>query len=205
MNINTIITRHYGTNCYLLENESSAVVIDPGESEDELLAFCEEQKDKPNKIILLTHCHFDHIGGVNAVKDIWKCPLLIGENEAEGLADNRINLSGYWSRETFRFTPDKTLADGEIISLGDEKIRVIETAGHTSGSVCYLLGDILFSGDTLFKMSVGRTDLPTSSFEDLISSLQKLKLLPPETLVLSGHGEGTRIDFEVQSNPYMKY
>lgn len=204
MNINSLITRQYGTNCYLLENDTSAVVIDPGEAEPELLKFCEEQKDKPNKMILLTHCHFDHIGGVKAVKSIWDAPLLIGENEAEGLADNRINLSGYWSREILCFTPDKTLSDGEIINIGEEKIRVVETAGHTKGSVCYLLGEFLFCGDTLFKMSVGRTDLPTADFESLVSSLGILKYFPPETVVLPGHGEATTIGFEAQNNPYMR-
>ena len=204
MNINILVTRRYGTNCYLLENDSYAVVIDPGEAEPELLEFCEEQKDKPNKMILLTQCHFDHIGGVEAVLSIWNCPLLIGENDSEGLCDNRINLSGYWSRDVFCFTPDRVLTDGEILTLGEEKIRVIETAGHTKGSVCYLLGDTLFSGDTLFRMSVGRTDLPTSDFESLISSLEILKYLSHKTVVYPGHGERTTIDFEVKNNPYMR-
>lgn len=204
MDINVLETRKYGTNCYLLENESSAIVIDPGEAEPELLKFCEEQSKKPNKMILLTHCHFDHIGGVEAVKNIWNCPLLIGQNEAEGLQDNRINLSGYWSRDVYNFIPDKTLMDGEIINLGNESIEVIETAGHTKGSVCYLLNNILFSGDTLFRLSVGRTDLPTADFNSLIDSLRKLKNLKPEIRVLPGHGEGTTIEFEARNNPYMR-
>ena len=203
MEIKTLTTRRYGTNCYLIYNSTSAAVIDPGEREGELIAFCEEQKEKPNKFIILTHCHFDHIGGVEAVKEIWRCPVIISEDEAEGLYDNRINLSGYWTPEEIKIIPDITVNDGDTIALGEDLLTVVATPGHTKGSVCYLADKLVFSGDTLFRMSVGRTDLPTANHEDLLSSLKKLAKLDPETTVLSGHGPKTTIGFEIQNNPYM--
>lgn len=204
MDIKILITPNYGTNCYLLENESSAAVIDPGEITPELMKFAEEQKHKQNKLIILTHCHFDHIGGVEAVKQIWNCSVLIGEDEAEGLIDNRINLSGIWTPEKISIPPDKTVCDGDIIELGEDTLKVISTRGHTAGSVCYLCDNILFSGDTLFRMSIGRTDLPTGDYNSLLCSLRKLSELPRDITVLSGHGPRTAIGFELDNNPYLK-
>ena len=203
MKIKVITTRQYGTNCYLLENNNSAAVIDPGEAEPEILEFCEEQKDKQLKYIILTHCHFDHIGGVEAVKEIWNCPVIISRDEAEGLTDNRINLSGYWTPEAISIAPDITVSDGDIIELSEDTLRVIETPGHTKGSVCYLWNKVLFGGDTIFRMSVGRTDLPTADYNSLISSLKKLATLDEDVLVLSGHGPKTTIGFQKANNPYM--
>ncbi len=203
MDIKILTTPQYGTNCYLLENDSAAAVIDPGEIMPELLEFAEEQKDKPNRLIILTHCHFDHIGGVEAVKRIWNCPVLIGEDEAEGLIDNRINLSGYWTPEKLSIAPDMTVRDKDVLKLGEDSLKVISTEGHTKGSVCYLLDNVLFSGDTLFRMSIGRTDLPTGDYQKLLSSLNKLSELSHDVTVLSGHGPQTSIGFEVNNNPYM--
>ncbi len=203
MDIKILTTPNYGTNCYLLENESSAAVIDPGEITPELLEFAEEQQDKPNKLIILTHCHFDHIGGVEAVKQIWDCPVLIGEDEAEGLIDNRINLSRIWTPERISIIPDKTVCDGDIIELGEDTLKVISTSGHTVGSVCYLCNNVLFSGDTLFRVSIGRTDLPTGDYNSLLCSLRKLSELPLDITVLSGHGPETTIGYEKENNPYM--
>lgn len=203
MDIKTLVTRRYGTNCYLISNDTSAAVIDPGEAERELLEFCREQKDKENKFIILTHCHFDHIGGVRAVGEIWDCPVIICEKEAEGLSDNRINLSGYWTPDPISIIPDITVKNGDSITLGEENLRVIETPGHTKGSVCYLWENILFSGDTLFRTSVGRTDLPTAEHTELLRSLEILAELDPDIRVLSGHGPETTIGFEISNNPYM--
>ena len=202
MNISVITTPEYGTNCYLLENDGAAAVIDPGEETAELKEFCNENNDKAQKLIILTHCHFDHIGGVEAVKELWRCPVVIFRDEAAGLMDNRINLSGYWTDEAISLKPDVTVSDGEEIVFGEENLKVIATPGHTKGSVCYLSGNILFSGDTLFRMSVGRSDLPTANYSSLIASLKKLMKLNEETVVLPGHGPKTTIGFEKMNNPY---
>lgn len=202
MDIKQIVTPQYGTNCYLIENEDSAAVIDPGEETAEIISFAEEQKEKPNKLIILTHCHFDHIGGVEAVKNIWNCPVVIAANEAEGLIDNRINLSGYWTSRAISIIPDITVVGGDELKLGADTFSVIETPGHTKGSVCYLCGNMLFAGDTLFRLSVGRSDLPTADPAALISSLNKLMTLDENITVLSGHGPKTTIGFEKLNNPY---
>ncbi len=204
MDIKRIITERYGTNCYLLSGEGFAAVIDPGEISPELLEFVNEESDALEKLIILTHCHFDHIEGVNAVKELWDCPVVISAEEAEGLRDNRINLSGYWTSEAVSIKPDRTVTDGEEIILGEEKLWVIATPGHTKGSVCYLWENTLFSGDTLFRMSVGRTDLPTASTAELFESLKRLSNLDEATRVLSGHGEETTIGYEKIFNPYMR-
>ena len=203
MHIKKISTKKYGTNCYLLSNAATAIVIDPAEQDERLIAFCKENRDKEQKLILLTHCHFDHIEAVADVKAIWNCPLLIGEDEAEGLLDNRINLSGYWSDTAVSLTPDMTLSDGDVIECGEDSIKVLSTPGHTAGSVCYLLDDILFSGDTLFYRSVGRTDLPTSDRIRLGMSLKRLTKLEGNPRVMPGHGPNTDIESEVDYNPYL--
>ncbi len=204
MDINRIITPNYGTNCYLLSGVGFAAVIDPGEVTPELLEFVNEESDTPEKRIILTHCHFDHIEGVNAVNELWNAPVIISADEAEGLCDNSINLSGYWSRDAISIVPDKTVTDGDEIMLGNEKLKVIVTPGHTKGSVCYLWKDILFSGDTLFKVSIGRTDLPTASATEIFASLKRLSELDENITVLPGHGENTTIGYEKRYNPYMR-
>ncbi|MBO7217828.1 MAG: MBL fold metallo-hydrolase [Clostridia bacterium] len=203
MEIKTIVTKRYGTNCYLISNSNAAAVIDPGESDCEILDFCRLNQNKEIKFIILTHCHFDHIGGVAAVKEIWNCPIIISADEAKGLSDCRINLSGYWTSEKIEIEPDIMVKNGDIINLGEGSLFVISTPGHTKGSVCYLADKTLFSGDTLFRMSVGRTDLPTADYDSLISSLKTLLELDDETRVLSGHGPETIIGFEKENNPYM--
>ena len=204
MNIKTITTVNYGTNCYLIENESSALIIDPGEVLPEIVEFAKKNKDKQNKFILLTHCHFDHIEGVESVKSIWDAPVVISEKEKEGLIDEKINLSGIWSKEKVSINPDITVSDGDVLKVGKDDCKVISTPGHTKGSVCYMFGDILFSGDTLFRRGIGRTDLPTGDFQMLLKSLRTLSQLDESTIVFSGHGPQTEIGYELEHNPYMK-
>ncbi len=203
MNIKSFLSKKYSTNCYLLTNESTAIVIDPAEEDGRLIEFCRENCCKEQKLILLTHCHFDHIEGVAAVKEIWNSPVLIGEGDAEGLADNRINLSGYWSRDVISIIPDMLLSDGDVIDCGKDSIMVMATPGHTAGSVSYLLDDIVFCGDTVFYRSVGRTDLPTSDEIELIASLRKLASLKGNKKLMPGHGPATDIESEVSFNPHL--
>ncbi len=204
MDVKRIITPNYGTNCYLLSGEGFAAVIDPGEVTPELLKFLNEQVEKAQRLVILTHCHFDHIEGVEAVKELWHCPVIISSDESEGLSDNRINLSGYWTGKAVSVIPDRTVSDGDIIALGDERLKVIKTAGHTKGSVCCLWNNVLFSGDTLFRLSIGRADLPTASPEELSHSLRRLMTLDENIRVLPGHGEETTIGYEKRFNPYIK-
>ena len=205
MEIRKAVTPRYGTNCYLLSGEDFAVIIDPGEETKEIIDFCRDNIRKSQKAVLLTHCHFDHISGVPALVKIWENAVFGGIFESEGFLDNSINLSGAWASEKIAITPDILLSDKEEIPLGDEKITVIHTPGHTKGSVSYLFGNILFCGDTVFKNSVGRTDLPTADNTEFAGTLDRIMSLPDDTILLPGHGTQTTVGEEKENNPYLKY
>lgn len=204
MEIKTVVVGDCGTNCYLLSGEDFAVIIDPGYNDIRVREFALQNEQKENKAILLTHCHFDHIGGVNEIKNIWQCPVIIGEREIEGLKNPNVNFSAFWGDEVWSIIADKGVTDGETLKIGSFETKVLHTPGHTVGSVCYLIDNVLFSGDTLFNMSIGRTDLPTGSYETEIASLKRLLELEPNITVYSGHGPQTTIFYEKLHNPYIK-
>lgn len=204
MDIKRCVSGICATNCYLISGDDFAVVIDPAENDNFITDFAQKNADKKNKAILLTHCHFDHIGGVEALKKIWNCDIVIGEYEAEGLKNPNINFSAMWGSRTMSIDADIKVQDGQILNFGEFTAKVLHTPGHTRGSVCYLCDDVLFSGDTLFNLSVGRTDLPTGSLDTELKSLQSLLLLDDATRVLSGHGDETTIGYEKIHNPYVK-
>ena len=203
MDIKRCVAGVCATNCYLISGNDFAIIIDPAENDDVIIDFALKNADKPNKAILLTHCHFDHIGGVEAVKGIWNCDIVIGEYEADGLKNPNVNFSAMWGNRSMSIDADVKVRDGQILNFGEFTAKVFHTPGHTLGSVCYLVDDILFSGDTLFNLSIGRTDLPTGSFDTEIKSLKRLMLLDNATRVLSGHGDETTIGYERTNNPYI--
>jgi glyoxylase-like metal-dependent hydrolase (beta-lactamase superfamily II) len=194
------------TNAYLLINEEKkqAVVIDPGMNPQPLL---KRIADLEVEAILLTHAHFDHIGGVEAVRTSKKCPVYIHPLEADWLTDAKKNGSLRWSEVT---PPIETaaaeydLSDGQILKMLETQIRVIHTPGHSPGSVSFLLDQRLIAGDVLFRMSVGRTDLPGGNMRTLLDTIHKqLFTLPDDTVVYPGHGPKTLIGYERQHNPYV--
>ncbi len=192
------------TNCYMLSGEDFAAVIDPGEIDSEILSFGEQNCDKKYKYIILTHCHFDHITGVLPLKSVFDAPIVACIAEVEGLKNPEINLSGKWSKTEVSFSPDITVSDGDEIVLGEEKLSVIQTAGHTVGSICLAGEDMIFTGDTLFNLSVGRYDMPTSSVRALINSLKRLGALSRNYTLYPGHGDKTTLNFEKQHNTFFK-
>lgn len=204
MNISVTVTSYFGTNCYMLENESAAVVIDPGEITPELMLFAKENNEKRQKAILLTHCHFDHIAGINELKKVFNADVFISAADAEGLNNPNINVSRYLTGNSFSLTADKQLNDGDVLTFGNDSITVLMTPGHTKGSACFIMGDVIFSGDTLFKMNIGRYDLPTANAKELLMSLKKIKNLSGDYTVYSGHGDVTTLEFERQNNFYLK-
>ncbi len=175
------------TNCYIVQDEKSkeTMVIDPA---DILEANV--------KYIYLTHCHGDHIGGVKELKERKGGKILAHRNTAENLLDPNISLTTYIGLEGLVIQVDSRVDDGDLIHLGNLEFRVIHTPGHTSGGSCLYCEEekLLFSGDTLFRGTWGRTDVPTGNFEDVINSItKKLMVLPDETIVYPGHGKSTMI------------
>jgi glyoxylase-like metal-dependent hydrolase (beta-lactamase superfamily II) len=191
-----------GANCYLVKTESAAIVIDPFEADGRVITFFKENGEK-DKYILLTHCHFDHILGAKELREFFGGKIIIGKLDETGLANPDISLSNWVGLKQEPFSADITVADGDLLDLGGTEFKVLHTPGHTVGSVCYMAEDVIFSGDTLFAGSVGRTDFPTGNFATLNASLKKLKDLGKDYTLYPGHGEPTTLFREIKTNPYM--
>ena len=185
------------TNCYIVQDEKSkeTMVIDPAGDVDKIV----EMLDILNanlKYIYLTHCHGDHIGGVEELKQRCGGQVVTQRLAAENLLNININLTSYIGNKGITVETDARVDDKDLLHLGDLEFEVIHTPGHTSGGSClYCKSEkLLFSGDTLFRGTWGRTDVPTGDFEAVISSImQKLMVLPDDTIVYPGHGKSTMI------------
>ena len=203
MEIKTLTLGNIAVNCYLLLSETAAVVIDPGFESDEALDFL---KNAPNKerLIILTHAHYDHIGYALELSRQTNTKIAIGKFDNEALLNSYVNLAVMFHTELEPFSADLLLKDGDGFAVGDIEFRVIHTPGHTVGSVSLLVDNVLFSGDTLFKESIGRTDFLGGSFGEIEKSVKKLYTLPEDTIVMAGHGENTTIGYEKNYNPYIR-
>lgn len=187
------------TNCYICMNKDTkeGFIVDPGDDELKISVNVSRLEMIP-KAILLTHGHFDHIGAVNQLKERYNIPVIIGAKEEKVLTDSRMNLSSMFG-EPVKVNGDKFLEDGETFQVAGFDIQYVLTPGHTPGSGCFYIEEeqVLFSGDTLFQASRGRTDFPGGSESDIIKSIKnKLLVLPGETEVYPGHMNITNIDSE---------
>lgn len=198
LKIHCLTLGDYQTNCYIIWESDSArcCVIDPGYEASRVLHFLREQKLEI-EAILLTHCHFDHVGAVREIAAETDCDVYLSEQD--------LSLPPMLTAGPLYYTHTYP-ADGTL-NLAGLTIRVIPTPGHTPGSVCLLTGDsdydAMFSGDTLFCGSCGRTDLPGGSWAQISQSLKKLAAIPKNYHVFPGHGEATTLDEERKFNPYI--
>mgnify|MGYP001210803123 CR=1 FL=1 len=196
------------TNCYLLWNsEKDCIIFDPGGESEKLMAFIDDKGLHP-LAVLLTHAHFDHIGALDAVRDVYQIPAYVHENEADWLPDPGMNGSHLFRMgEVTARSAEKLLTGEGDLKIGPFRFRVLETPGHSPGSVSYRLHgtNALFSGDALFAGSIGRTDLPGGNHAQLIESIRtKLLVLDTDTTVLPGHGPATTIGEEAALNPFLR-
>lgn len=213
MKIKIFNNNDMGQNVYLYYDEeiNGGFLIDAGCSDmdvTELTAFIEEN-DIRVEAVLLTHGHYDHIIGVNSIKRVTSAGLYCHKAEKEALENAEINRSALHGMK-IEAAPDYTLLEGDTVYLfGDKAVfTVLHTPGHTPGSLCYYDAEngVLFSGDTLFKETIGRTDFPKGSHNELVKNLrEKLLTLPDETKVYPGHGESTTIGHEKKYNPFAAF
>lgn len=180
-------------------------VVDPGEDCPAL----EEAIDRfgADKLcyILLTHGHFDHIGGTARLKRRYPhAKIVIGEQDSPFTRNDSLNLSYHFSGTVEPFDADLTVNDGDVLSFGSSRITVIATPGHTRGGVCYQIDEVLFTGDTLMRGSMGRTDFPSGSSREMMESLQKLSELPGDYQLYCGHGASSTLEYERIYNYYMR-
>ncbi len=200
MQVKIIPAGIYDANCYIIfdENTKETAVIDPGGDADLIL---DEIKaiDADVKMILLTHGHADHTGGVAELKKEFNCNVYINEKDSDMINKN-VPIYGKPHENG-----DKFISDGDTLKFGEITIKCLETPGHTPGGVCYLTDKAVFTGDTLFYRSIGRTDFEGGNYDTLINSINtKLMVLPDEILVYTGHGPRTSIGFEKNCNPFLK-
>jgi len=202
MVIRTLPVGQLEANCYVVADEetSEAMIVDPGDEPERILELCE---GLDVLYIVLTHAHFDHAGGVAELKEATGAEVVVHEAELEVYASIRDQASMWGFNVPSLPEPDLTVSEGDGINIGNNTLTVIHTPGHTPGSMClYAEEGIVFTGDTLFAGSIGRTDFPGGSMKDMRASFRKLMGLPDDTAVFSGHGTPTTIGTEKEQNMF---
>ncbi len=198
-----ILSGEFQENCYIVYDDISkkAIIIDPGQDGKKVIDKIEKLKLKP-ELLINTHGHFDHTYSDDIIRQKYNIPLAIHKGDTEMLSDANKNFSTIIGIPTI-------INEAEIIFDKEEtketsfcKYSVIHTPGHSEGSICILINNVLFAGDTVFKNSIGRTDLYGGNYDELILSLQKIKKLPSDTIICPGHGPFTTLKDELKNNMY---
>jgi hydroxyacylglutathione hydrolase len=196
----------YAANCYLVYSESNkeGIIIDPGGDADDIIAEI-KNLGLDIKYIILTHGHGDHIAGVREIKEYTNAPVAIHKDDEHLLKNGKDNLSSIMAMGTVELTADILLDDGDEISFGDLNAKILHTPGHTPGGISIKIENSIFTGDTLFAGSVGRTDFEGGSFENIINSIKnKILEYPEDTVVYPGHGPSSTIKTEKATNPFLR-
>ncbi len=208
-NIKRFVVNEFGTNCYIYKDSDTneSIVIDPGGKEKQIIDFI-KTNNLTLKYIILTHCHYDHILALDKIIEDFNVPVIIHMDEYQSIMDDAINLSLYFgSPISNKLTNINWLKvkDMDIVKLGNQNIYILHTPGHTKGSIClYIKDKFLFTGDTLFCGSVGRTDFPTGDIEQIDESLKRIIFLPANIIFFPGHGEPCIVGEEKSHNPFLK-
>ena len=204
MKIETLVLGLYETNCYIVYNEDKeAFIIDPATNADKI----KESLDSHNldlKFMVLTHAHGDHIGALAELMESYPVPVYLHQNELTTLYDQRMSLSSLMNTNI----PEKSsqlvpVEDGQEITFGQKTIRFIHCPGHTPGGMSIYIKPYLFTGDTLFYGSIGRTDFPGGNYPEIIASCHKLISYPADTIILPGHGPRSLVSQEKMMNPFL--
>ena len=198
-----ILSGEFQENCYIVYDDTSkkAIIIDPGQDGKKVIDKIEKLKLKP-ELLINTHGHFDHTFSDDIIRQKYNIPLAIHKDDTEMLSDACKNFSTIIGRPAIINDADIIFDKEETIETSFCKYSVIHTPGHSEGSICILINNVLFSGDTVFKNSIGRTDLYGGNYEELILSLQKIKKLPLDTIICPGHGPFTTLKDELKNNMY---
>lgn len=202
--IHTIVVGALQTNCYILQSNHGAIIIDPGDEPERIVRFLNDIKVEPSQIIA-THTHFDHVLGVDSIRAKLNVPFLIHRDDLSMLESMQNRVHQFMG---FDVPPppkvDRYLKDGDLLNVGDETIRVLHTPGHSPGSISLSGDGYVFTGDALFNQSIGRTDLPGGDLKTLINSIrERLFKLDDATTVYPGHGPETTIGDEKLANPFV--
>lgn len=195
--VHTFVNGRWKENCYIVTKNNDALIIDPGSQADELIGWIDQNRWQIIAMVN-THGHFDHIGAVAALKEKFQVPFYLHGADARLVERGNLFRMVFESHEPIRIpTIDHDIAElASPFGLGPFQISWLSTPGHTQGSICLQIGDFLFSGDTLMRNAIGRTDLPGADREQLMASIRKLKALPGELVVCGGHGPRTTIAAE---------
>lgn len=201
MKIENIVVGALQVNCFIAYDTESlgAIVVDPGDEAEKIIRLIEDKKLVVERIIC-THAHFDHIGAVRRLKEKTGAPVMLhkGDYDIYMRADRQGVLWGFHIEQPPE--PDLYLMEGDEITVGRLRLKVMHTPGHSPGGICLLGGGVIFTGDTIFAGSVGRTDFPGGSVRDLKDSFARIIALPPETGILPGHGPFSTVEREKEDN-----
>jgi len=205
MSLQRLAVGSFMANCYIVgcEKTKEAMVVDPGDEGERILARIKELGLKP-KVIVATHAHGDHVSAVGEIKAATGAEFLLHEAEAPGLKLLDYFSSLFGTSFVGPPAPDRLVKDGDTILFGDLKFQVVHTPGHSPGGICLLGEGAVFTGDTLFAQGIGRSDLPGGDYHVLMAAIRsRLLSLPDETVVYPGHGPETSIGYERRYNPYL--
>ncbi len=209
--IERFVLSDFQENAYIVSRRASSdcAIIDPGMEPDSLIKSVQERQMSP-RAILITHGHWDHIGGVSTIKSLWpNAQVMIGKNERDKLTDPYANLSALFGFPSTTCCPDKDLQDGEEFKVAEIPFKALETPGHSRGHLVYVLEtddrSFVFCGDVIFSSGIGRTDFADGNMTTLLDSIRrKIFSLSDNACLLPGHGPSTTVFSEKQHNPYLK-